>query len=570
MKYFFPLVIVATCCLLSLAQAEYLPSNGDQEYGDGGWYLWVDSTGGGKATAQAGVAGVGYQESRGAIVEVTKRAKNNWQMQFQAPQWLADSGVLYDFKFMAKAAIPGLPITAIVQGGPPNWDFKDGYDVKLDTVWTEYHFPFYSTQKGYGTSRLNFYLTTPGKYWIDEVQVTRQDADIDTAWYGNAEARIDSLRKKSFSLCVKQRGKNLAGAQVNVELVQHEFPFGTALALGTQRDSMELWYRKTAAKYFWSGVPENQFKWPDYERSRNSPNREALQEYFDFAKQEHWRVMRGHALVWGIQGYGFDKHWSVQGSCADISKNIQARIQRDVKELHGKFQEYDVWNEPFHEPFLFDKCGWSLLDSAFVWAHHADPSVPLYINEYDVVEAGRTETLYQLVKGMLARKIPVSGIGVQCHFQNRPVIPALIKMRLDHLGELGLPIKVTEFDIGGMNTGLTISEQEQARQFAIFFRSVFSHPSIAGIMMWGFWDGRHWIQNGGMIASDGRAKPAADTTYALWHEHWTTRETLLVDSTGVASFRGFPGVYRITVTQGKQRWIREVTLGYSPEYRIDL
>jgi len=208
-----------------------------------------------------------------------------------------------------------------------------------------------------------------------------------------------------------------------------------------------------------------------------------------------------------------------------------------------------------------------LMDSAFVWAHRADPTAVLYINEYDVVEAGRTETYYNLIRGMLDRKIPVQGVGVQCHFQNRRVIPALIKMRLDRLAELGLPLKVTEFDLGSMNGGMTLPEVEQGHQFADFFRTVFSHPAVNGIMLWGFWDSKHWIQNGGMIAADGRAKPAADTTYALWHEHWTTHASATLDAQGTASFHGFPGVYKVTVKQGAQTWIvdAEITDANKPK-----
>ena len=555
MRHLLMLIVI----FASLAWAEYLPSNGNQEYGDGGWYLWTDTTSGGKATWQAGVPGIGYQESRGAFVEVTHKAKQTWQMQFQAPLWLADSGKVYEFRFYAKASKPGMKLVAIVQGGPPGWDTKDGLDVVVDTAWQEFKYTFYSTEQGYGTSRLDFYLLSEGKYWIDEVKVTPQDAAIDTAWFGTAEARIDSLRKVPFLVSAQVDGVPVVGALVKMDLERHQFPFGTALALQASRDSQELWYRSAAAKYFWAGVPENQFKWPDYERSKGSPNREGLKEYLDFAKQNGW-TMRGHALVWGIQLFGFDQHWGIQGDCADIARNIKGRIDRDMQEYQGKFQEYDVWNEPFHEPFLFEKCGWSLMDSAFTWAHRADPTARLYINEYDVVEAGRTETYFKLVQGMLQRGVPVQGIGVQCHFQARPVLPALIKLRLDRLAELGLPLKVTEFDIGSMNGGLTLSEEKQATEDVKFMRTVFSHPAVAGIMMWGFWDQRHWIEKGGIISADGRAKPAAVSLYDLWNRQWSTHASLTTDSTGTVKFRGFPGQYRITVQAQGRAWIRDVWL----------
>ena len=106
--------------------------------------------------------------------------------------------------------------------------------------------------------------------------------------------------------------------------------------------------------------------------------------------------------------------------------NAAAATQSKKPRQKGRIKEYDVWNEAFHEPFIFNKCGWDLLDSAHVWAHRADPDARLFINEYNVVSAGETERLYDIVKGMLERKVPVHGIGVQCHFGDRQLNPAFI------------------------------------------------------------------------------------------------------------------------------------------------
>jgi len=362
---------------------------------------------------------------------------------------------------------------------------------------------------------------------------------LDTTWYSEANSRIEKFRKQDFSLKAKAREK------VRIELVQHEFPFGTALALNVEQDSVEKWYRKAAAKYFWHGVNENMFKWPVYEPNEGTIRRNEMQEYVNFAKENGWDL-RGHTIMWGAWGRS-GKHWSVQGSCKDWEKNIKMRIDRDLKEYRGKITEYDVWNEPIHQPFFFDKCGWQIMDSAFVWAHRADPDAKLYINEYNVVAGEETDVYYSIVKGMLERGIPVHGIGVQCHFGIRPVIPALIKERLDKLATLGLPIKVTELDFGEYKHGLEMSEEKQAELYKTFVTTAFSHPAINGILLWGFWDNRHWIKNGGIIDGNGRAKSAADTLYNLWHKTWTTNLQSTADKSGEVRFRGFPGKYKITV-----------------------
>ncbi|MDR1759836.1 MAG: endo-1,4-beta-xylanase [Fibrobacter sp.] len=532
--------------IFSAASAQNILSNGNMEYGDGGWYLWNNPDGPADVVSEIAVPGKGVNNSQGAVITIRKKPKAWWGLQLQPPKFLADS-TFYTLQFKAKGSGN---LGMAVQGGPPDYRQKESGIVSLTPEWKTYSLLFLADQKGYGLNNVVFqlgYIT--GTVSIDDVEILPAQT-ADSSWYSNADARIDSLRKVAFTVPAKP------GEKVTVELIRHAFPFGTALALYDSKDSVEKWYRRTAAKYFWAGVNENLFKWPEYEPKKNKPKRKEMQEYLDFAKENGWDF-RAHTLIWGHQGYGFDKHWSVQGSCKDIEKNIKNRIERDLKEYRGKIKEYDVWNEPFHEAFLFEKCGWHSLDSAFVWAHRADPDAKLYINEYNVVAAGETDLYYEIIKGLLDRKIPIHGIGVQGHFQTRPVLPSIIKSRLDKLGSLGLPVKITELDFGSSDYGLHISEKEQAEYYEMFIKTAFSHPAVAGIMLWGFWDNRHWIKNGGIIAADGRAKPAADTIYKLWHEIWTTKETAAAGNDGLAHFRGFPGKYKITAgNKTEEKWIQ--------------
>jgi endo-1,4-beta-xylanase len=54
------------------------------------------------------------------------------------------------------------------------------------------------------------------------------------------------------------------------------------------------------------------------------------------------------------------------------------------------------------------------------------------------------------------------------------------------LGSTGLPIWATEFDIA-IN-----DEDAKAQGYEDLFRLFFAHPSIEGVMMWGFWNKDHW------------------------------------------------------------------------------
>ena len=526
--------------LAAPSMAKNVLSNGDMEYGDGGWYLWNNPDGPAKVEMQLAKPGLGFDGSQGVKVVVKDLPKIWWGLQLQPPQWLADSAY-YTLTFKAKG---NMPINAVVQGGPPDYRQKESGSFQLTDKWQTFSMTFLADQKGYGLNNVTFHVGLQ-KGWLqmDDVEIEKSEA-MDTAWYNNAETRIDSLRKADFTV------KAAPGSQVSVKLVEHAFPFGTALNITTsdKSDSIENWYKGEAKKLFWHAVSENQFKWPEYEPKKGKILKYEMYRYVDFTRENGWKL-RGHALMWGHQGYGFDKHYSNPKNakqCKDFAKFLKARIERDLKEYKGKITEYDVWNEPLHESYTFNTCGWGILDSAFVWAHRADPDAKLYINEYNVVAAGETDRYVSLIKGMLARKVPVHGIGVQCHFGLRPVVPGLIKERLDKLASLGLPIKVTEFDVGDWQVGMNDPEEVQAEKFETFIRTAFSHPAINGIVLWGFWDNRHWVKNGGIVAADGREKPAAKRVYDLWHKVWTTEATVKAGADGVAKFRGFKGRYKVT------------------------
>ncbi len=541
--------------LVASAGAKNLISNGDMEFGDGGWYLWNNPSGPADVTSRIGEPKIGFDGSNGAVVTIRKAPKEWWGLQLQPPKFLADTGY-YELSFKARSDKGGV-VVAIIQGGMPDYRQKASTSFTLAPEWKTYRMKFLADEKGYGLNNVTFQLGfAKGSVFFDDVEVTPSAEGFDEKWYAGAEARIDSVRKRELSATGFKPGDT-----VRATLERHDFPFGTAIAFyGNPKDSVEQWYRKTANRYFWAGVPENLFKWPEYEPKKGKIRKKEMREYLDFAKESGWSL-RGHVLVWGIQKYNYDKHWSIQGSCKDISKNIKMRIERDLKEYKGKISEYDVWNEPIHETFLFDKCGWGLLDSAFVWAHRADPSATLYINDFNVVALGETERYYELIKGLLDRKVPVSGIGVQCHFGGAEVIPALIHERLDRLAEFGLPIKVTEFDMGeyveeadgARGLPSRMSEEERAKRYEMFIRSAFSHPAVKGIMLWGFWDARHWLPTGGIIAADGTEKPTAKRIYDLWHKVWTTDEKVVADKNGTIRFRGFPGTYRLKSNGAEKR-----------------
>jgi len=516
-----------------------LVANGDFEGATTGWIKYNTSTG---VSTLSFVDSAAHSGTKGARMHVTAASTENWHVQLKFPVISTVAQTVYRLSYWAK----GPDVSTHVGISDNAYVYLTGFTQTYTSTWTK----FQGTFIGDGTKRriaASLGLDT-GVYDFDDV-VIEAIGVLDSTWYANADTRIDSLRKNDFGVQVLQDGVAAADIPVTFQLVRHDFPFGTALNFHDDAD--DDWYKQMAAKYFWAGVTENAFKWPQFEPTQDAVDSATVDKVLDWTESQGWALMRGHALEWGIEKYNFASHWSRQGTCAEYQVFLKHRIDRDMAFYKGRFRQYDVWNEAFHEPAIFNRCGWELLDSAFIWAHAADPTAQLFLNEYSVVAGGETGTFVDLIKGLQARNIPISGIGAQCHFGNQVIDPAVVAMRLSELGALGLPIMVTEFDVGDMTDGNLRTAQEQADQDAMFIRAAFSHPAVQGIILWGFWDSRHWVPDGGIIEEDKTPKLAADSIWNLWNKDWTTSGTnVSTNASGLMGFRGFNGKYVVTVGAG--------------------
>ena len=63
---------------------------------------------------------------------------------------------------------------------------------------------------------------------------------------------------------------------------------------------------------------------------------------------------------------------------------------------------------------------------------------------------------------------------------------SVIQHRLDQLSEVGLPLWITELDISEPDS------ETKADLLENVMRIYFSHPAVEGVILWGFWDQRHW------------------------------------------------------------------------------
>lgn len=382
---------------------------------------------------------------------------------------------------------------------------------------------------------------------LPQTKITYAGRSPDAQWRKDALARIEKVRKGDLDIYVTDAGgAPVGGAEVHAVLRKHAFGFGTCvdadLILGTTPNAQR--YRQTILELFNRAVFENEMKWqatwngvpPDVDR--------ALQWL-----REHNIQVRGHNLVWPSWQWLPPPLKAYEKDPAKLREITDKHITDMVSHFRGQLVDWDVVNEPYTNHDLIDLLGGrSIMVHWFNIAHRADPNCRLFINDFGVLDGGNfnehRQDFYNNIKFLKDSGAPIGGIGIQSHFGTELPPPEQILKILDRFSGFGLPIESTEMSIS------LHDKQLQADYLRDYMIAMFSEPAVQDIMLWGFWQGRHWRPEAGIFADDWSMQPAAKVWIDLTQKQWSTNATVKTNDSGAASVRGFYGSYEITVTSG--------------------
>jgi len=258
-------------------------------------------------------------------------------------------------------------------------------------------------------------------------------------------------------------------------------------------------------------------------------------------------AIRGHCLVWPSWRWLPRDLRNYENDPAELRRRAAAHITELVSHFKGQLIHWDVINEPYNNHDLMDILGTEVMIDWFRLARQADPQCKLFLNDYEILCAGGTnrqhqDHFYNAIRYLIDNGAPIDGIGIQSHFGLDVTPPAHMLKILDRFSEFGLPIESTELSIN-------ISDRElQADFMRDYLTAVFSHPNVQGIMLWGFWEGRHWRPDAALFDSNWQLRPHGKVWIDLVHGQWKTDVTTTTDRSGQALVRGFCGEYEVSAS----------------------
>ncbi|SDL74932.1 endo-1,4-beta-xylanase [Nonomuraea jiangxiensis] len=438
--------------------------------------------------------------------------------------------------------------------------------MKFGGTWQRYRLPFrMAADYAAGQVRINFWLGYgPQVLQIAGVSVLRYGAgtpdgwpqatyagrEAGAAWRAAAADRIERNRKGNLYVkVVDAEGHLVPGATVQADMTRHAFKFGSAadgVRLMTQNTSAQK-YRDTLLANFNQFTLGNNLKWNHWENlpERNGYTLPALQW-----GRDHGLFVRGHTLIWPSCGNMPADVCGLRGDPAALRSRIDAHITEEAGALAGLIDEWDVVNEPYANHDVQDVLGDGELDRWFRLTRQADPGPRLYLNDYDIVEDNGWEARHQdhftaRVRALKDGGAPIGGIGIQGHFAGEQLTPpADLVTLINRFGGLGLPVAITEFDVG------TTDEQLQADYTRDFLTTMFSMPQVTGVSTFGFWEGDTWDPKRALFRTDWTLKPNGRAWRDLIYGTWWTKATATTGPTGSTTVRGFLGDYTVKVTAG--------------------
>lgn len=376
-------------------------------------------------------------------------------------------------------------------------------------------------------------------------------ADADTqrpTWERDADARNEQLRKGEFTLTLTgPDGKPLANTPVTLDQTRHHFMFGSVVGgFADHPGGDHVMFRSLLKQHFNTIVMENDMKWSRIEPERDVVVFDKPDLWVAWAKENDF-TMRGHGLFWAK--FGMVQDWVKALPEPERREEALEHLRETVAHFKGNLYCWDVNNEMMNGNYFVRNVGENLRPDMFEIAHEIDPDVQLFVNEYGILDdAKKTDQLIAMIKELQEQGAPIHGIGLQEHRaqainlsgQGDKYTPELFLANLDKLAELGLPIHFTE-----ITSRAGKDEEKKGRALEALYRIGFSHPSVECILLWGFYDKRHWKGAEATLTNkDGSLKPSGKILFDLIEQEWMTHDLqATTDAQGRVTFRGFYGTY---------------------------
>ncbi|CAM9241385.1 unnamed protein product [Ectocarpus fasciculatus] len=314
----------------------------------------------------------------------------------------------------------------------------------------------------------------------------------------NEDGLEGSLREAASRCGIARKKKVHVGAAIMPDyLNQHYDPYSAVLN-----------------REFNSVVVEHHMKWKPLLVGGD----EGVYDFRPCDKIVDWAIdkgmeVKGHTLCWHVTTPDFAEDMSA----SRLREALYRHIRTTMGHFYGRVGSWDVVNEALcqdcsgrmEDNVFLRKLGPGYVDDCFRVAHQIDPNAKLIYNDNKAEGAGlpggrsqKADAMYDMLKGMKERGVPVHGAGLQGHFtaagtgMRRTPTPHSVQRQVRRLGDLGLTVNISEMDVrvAGLADGVD-GETAQAAIYGDILEACLTEEAFDGLTLWGFTDLHSWVHN---------------------------------------------------------------------------
>jgi endo-1,4-beta-xylanase len=294
------------------------------------------------------------------------------------------------------------------------------------------------------------------------------------------------------------------GASMKDKAAKHGMYMGTTVTVDEINDPA---FTKKVKDQFGVVAAENAMKWTEIDNKGFGP----ADKIVDWAQANDIKV-RGHTLVWHNQAPDRLNNMSPD----QVKKEMQSHITDTVKHFGDKVPTWDVVNEAIKDggggfrDSVFSRAmgGQGFLDAAFTAARKAGPNAELALNDYSVeTKNAKSDKLYETVKSMKERGIPIDVVGMQAHMNAGDDLSSMAA-NIKRFTDLGVKVQITELDVKGGDAAAKEATTKDVWNAAV-------KGGASGLSFWGVSDRYSWIGNDPGLPCDAQMNLKASVKNAI-------------------------------------------------------
>jgi endo-1,4-beta-xylanase len=270
---------------------------------------------------------------------------------------------------------------------------------------------------------------------------------------------------------------------------------------------------------FNSLTPENAMKMGPIHPEENRYNWTDADAIADFARQNNSKL-RGHTLCWHNQTPAW---FFIDSTGKTVSRDVLlARLKRHITDVMTRYKgtvyAWDVVNEAvpdtstaiYRKTKFLEIIGEDYIEKAFQYAHEADPKAQLFYNDYNTENPSKRERIFQLLKKLTAKGVPIDGVGLQAHWSIYEPTRQELEESITKFASLGLKVQFTEVDVSvypkeherrarrptDKSEFTPAMNDRQAAQYKMLFEVFRKHRNtVTGVTFWNLTDRYSWLDN---------------------------------------------------------------------------